>query len=149
MPGEKMLTPKQHSFVLAYLELGNATEAYRRCYKASNNQKTNERNAHKLVHNPKVISEIAKLRMPRNKAISRTIEDSIKEQEKAMEMAEATGSVAAYAAASMNKAKLLGYLVERQDVRQLIISHNDVMPDLGAIWARVTSEDAEVKLITN
>ena len=33
MPG---LTPKQSAFCLAYIETGNASEAYRRCYSAEN-----------------------------------------------------------------------------------------------------------------
>ena len=36
MSNEK-LTPKQEAFCLAYLETGNASEAYRRCYNTSTN----------------------------------------------------------------------------------------------------------------
>jgi phage terminase small subunit len=57
------LTPKQEAFVLAYLETGNASEAYRQCYDVSPDTKPNtvEKRACELLKNGKVAGRIAAL----------------------------------------------------------------------------------------
>src|SRR5215468_10217190 len=56
------LTPKQEAFILAYLETGNASEAYRRAYNASGmNAATINREAHSLLEHPKVAPRIREL----------------------------------------------------------------------------------------
>lgn len=57
------LTPKQESFCLAYLETGNASEAYRQCYEASRSSaKTITESASKLLAQPNISARIAELR---------------------------------------------------------------------------------------
>ena len=58
-----MLTYKQESFVVAYVETGNATEAYRRAYDTGRMRPaTINRNAHALVRHSKVAARIQELR---------------------------------------------------------------------------------------
>lgn len=53
------LTPKQEAFVLAYLETGNATEAYRRAYDCkSMKEATINREAKALTDNPKIATRL-------------------------------------------------------------------------------------------
>lgn len=59
------LTPKQESFCLAYLETGNASEAYRRSYDTSkSNDATINRKAKELIDNVKITARLAELRKP-------------------------------------------------------------------------------------
>jgi hypothetical protein len=61
MPDE--LTLKQDAFAMAYMETGNASEAYRRAYNAENmKQATVERSACEVFQNPKVSARVTELR---------------------------------------------------------------------------------------
>lgn len=58
------LTPKQEAFAYAYIETGNASEAYRRSYNVSPNAKPNtvEKRACELLKNGKVAGRVAQLK---------------------------------------------------------------------------------------
>ena len=59
----KSLTPKQERFVAAYIETGNASEAYRRAYSAAKmSQQAIEVEGSRLLNNPKVTLRLAELR---------------------------------------------------------------------------------------
>jgi hypothetical protein len=61
--GNGELTPKQEAFCLAYLEMGNATEAYRQAYNAARMaQRTIEKRASELVQAEAVAARLATLR---------------------------------------------------------------------------------------
>lgn len=65
-----MLTPKQENFCLAYLETGNASEAYRRSYNtAKMKPETVCRNAKGLLDDTKIAARIAELRKPIEEAV--------------------------------------------------------------------------------
>lgn len=56
------LTPKQEAFCLAYIETGNATEAYRRSYDVSNMKDTTvNRCAKQCMDNSKIAARISEL----------------------------------------------------------------------------------------
>lgn len=57
------LTPKQEAFAQAYLETGNASEAYRRAYDVSPSSKPNtvEKRACELLKNGKVAGRLSEL----------------------------------------------------------------------------------------
>lgn len=56
------LTPKQESFCLAYLETGNASEAYRLAYAAGKMKpETINRTAKELLDNPKIAARLEEL----------------------------------------------------------------------------------------
>jgi phage terminase small subunit len=141
MPGEKALTPKQAAFARAYLEHGNASLAYKLHYNSANgmNENTIKRNAHALLHNPKVQAELEKLRAPLNNKTTTTLEDLVAEQDEAIAIARESKQAAALSAASMAKAKLLGMLVDRAEVRTGAIDPDEAKPDIAQLWARVAS----------
>ena len=67
---ERKLTPKQHTFVLAYLETGNATEAYRRAYDVSRMKETTIwSNASTLLRNSLVAERLTHLKEQTEQAV--------------------------------------------------------------------------------
>jgi phage terminase small subunit len=144
MPGEKALTPKQAAFAQAYWERKNATTAYQLVY---GNEKTSRttaaRNAHAMLDNPKIIAELDRLKAANTKKVTITIEDLVAEQDVAMQMAKESGNAVAYASASMNKAKLLGMLVDRAEVRTGAIDPDEAKPDIAQLWERVAPKTDE------
>jgi len=59
---DKHLIAKQEKFALLYLELGNASESYRRSYDVGNmDDRTAQKRAQELLHHPGVAARIAEL----------------------------------------------------------------------------------------
>jgi phage terminase small subunit len=115
----KKLTPKQENFCLHYLELGNASEAYRNAgYSKNMSDKTVNEAASRLLKDSKVIARLNELRKPIVEKTMITIEDLIEELEKARKAALGAETVQASAAisATMGKAKLLGFGSEKIDI---------------------------------
>lgn len=111
------LTPKQENFCLAYLETGNASEAYRRAYDASKmSVGAINVEACELLDNPKIALRLAELREPIMKRHAITVDDLLAELEEARQLAMGTESAAPAVAATMGKAKLLGYDKQMIDV---------------------------------
>lgn len=105
------LTPKQENFCLAYLETGNASEAYRRAYDASGmSANATSVEACTLLDNPKIALRLEELRAPIMKRHAITMDDLLNELEEARQLAlgAATPQSAAAVGATMGKAKLLG-----------------------------------------
>lgn len=113
------LTPKQEAFALAYVETGNASEAYRRAYNAVNMKP--EVIANKASALLKRGDVRVRVEMAQAKAVERhetTVDDILRELEEARALA-AGGEKpqpAAMVAASMGKAKLLGMLTDKTEV---------------------------------
>lgn len=79
-PAPLTLTPKQEAFCIAYLETGNATEAYRKTYSVkTKNEASNHRTAKELIDNPKIASRIAELRKPAIEAAQVSAEATLRE----------------------------------------------------------------------
>lgn len=108
---ELNLTPKQESFCQLYIELGNASEAYRQSYDAdSMNSNTVNVKASELLDNGKVAVRIEQIRNEHKKRHNITVDVLLLELEEARRSAldgERVQSAAAVAA-TMGKAKLLG-----------------------------------------
>lgn len=105
------LTPKQENFCLAYLETGNASEAYRRAYDCEGAKpETVNRTAKEVLDNPKIAARLAELREPIMQRHAITVDDLLAELEEARQLAmsAATPQSAAAVGATMGKAKLLG-----------------------------------------
>lgn len=103
------LTPKQENFCLAYLETGNASEAYRRAYDAEKMKPESINvNASKLLSDAKVALRIEELRAPILKRHAITVDDLLAELEEARRLALETEAPAPAVSATMGKAKLLG-----------------------------------------
>lgn len=103
------LTPKQENFCLAYLETGNASEAYRRAYDAENmTPATINVKACELLANDKVTVRLAELREPIMQRHAITVDDLLAELEEARSLAMSIEAPAPAVSATMGKAKLLG-----------------------------------------
>lgn len=128
------LTPKQEAFALAYVETGNASEAYRRSYEADNmSAEAIQVEASRLRDHPKVALFIESMQ-EENKARHRlTVDDLLRELEEARMAAyqQEKPQAAAMVAASMGKAKLLG-LEAPTKVAQTDSQGNDIQPEAQA-----------------
>lgn len=99
-------------------------------------------NASRILKHPLIQEYINKSTARASNRIAVTIETLVDEQAEAMQMAKAGNNAVAYAAASMNKAKLLGMLVDRAIVAQATVDMRELAPDLASIWSK-----AKLKLL--
>lgn len=106
---ELKLTAKQEAFCLAYLETGNASEAYRKAYNAKNMKpETVNRKAKELLDHGKISARLTQLQ---NKAAERneiTVDRLLAELEEARQLALQEGQPSAMVSATMGKAKITG-----------------------------------------
>ena len=106
---KRRFTDKMELFCLAYVETGNASEAYRRSYNTTNMaEKTAQREGYNTLQKPQVQVRIEELR---NQVMDRheiTVDTLLLELEQARRLALETKKAAAAVTATMGKAKLLG-----------------------------------------
>ena len=108
------LTIKQENFCLAYIETGNASEAYRRSYDANAMQEsTINRKAKDLLDNGKITARIAELRKPVVEAAQITLADHLSALERLRDKAEQEGKYSAAVSAEMARGKASGLYVEK------------------------------------
>lgn len=108
------LTPKQEAFALAYVETGNASEAYRRAYDPK--RMTPEAvavEASKLLKHPKVALRVAELQAEHAERHNFTIDDMVRQLDEDRNFARELETPAAAISASMGKAKVLGFLTDK------------------------------------
>lgn len=106
---KRRFTDKMELFCLAYVETGNASEAYRRSYNTANMaDKTAQREGYNLLQNPLVQARIEELRIKVMERHEITVDTLLAELEEARMIGKDTGRASAMVAASMGKAKLLG-----------------------------------------
>lgn len=110
------LTPKQEAFCLAYIEAGNASEAYRLAGYSAGNDKTTHEAASRLLKNSKVIARVMALQQKHVERHQVTVDDLVRELDEARKLALDTEAPAAAVAAIMGKGKLLGLIVDRNQV---------------------------------
>ena len=105
---------------MVYVETGNASEAYRQAYNAEN--MSNEAigvESCRLLDHPSVALKVKELKSGHAKRHELTIDDLVDELEEARQaalLAESPQSSAAVSA-TMGKAKLLGLVVDKSDVK--------------------------------
>lgn len=142
------LTPKQEAFAQAYLETGNASEAYRRAYDVSPSSKPNtvEKRACELLKNGKVAGRLSELQAASAKrhdiTIDRLTEMTLAAFTEAQRISPASGQMQT---SSMIKAaeflgKLHGLVVDKSE-----ISGKDgaaIVPVLNVSVSRNQSEPA-------
>ncbi len=105
------LTPKQEAFALAYVETGNASEAYRRSYNAEKMKpEVIAVKASELLAHGKVSVRVKELQAAHAQRHQVTVDDLLAELEQARQAAltAETAQSSAAVAATMGKAKLLG-----------------------------------------
>lgn len=103
------LTPKQDKFCLAYIETGNASEAYRQAYEAEEMKaETINRKAKELLDNGKITARIEELKAEHAERHKLTVDDLLRELEEARKLAKTKENPNAMTQATMGKAKILG-----------------------------------------
>lgn len=107
---EKPLTQKQEAFALAYVETGNAAEAYRRAYdvKAATQHSSIYVAASRLLDNPKVMLRVKELQEQAAEMCLYTVRDAFTEYEMARQLALQEANPSAAVSAVSGKVKLFG-----------------------------------------
>ncbi|UXZ59905.1 terminase small subunit [Burkholderia multivorans] len=117
MAGTKSLTQKQEEFCLAYIETGNATEAYRRSYDASRmNSASVNRKAKELLDNVKIAARIAELRAPVVERAQITLEQHLADLKALRDKAEQEGKFGPAIQAEIARGKASGLYVDKVDL---------------------------------
>ena len=114
------LTVKQEAFCLSYMETGNASEAYRQSYSAGKMKaETVNRKAKEVFDNGKITARLNELRSMAAKRNEITVDDLIAELEeaRAIAMSGERAQPSAMVSATMGKAKLLGFDVQKVEAQ--------------------------------
>ena len=115
---------------MAYVESGNATEAYRVAYDTRGNDATARRNAFTVLHRPRVTGEVERLQAEHGERHKVTVDRLTEELEAARQLAFQNKSASAAVAATMGKARLHGLLVDKQElVQRPNVSFRMIMPN--------------------
>jgi phage terminase small subunit len=128
------LTPKQEAFARAYVETGNASEAYRHAY-AAGKMSTHavEVEASKLLANPEVTLRVSGLQSEHAARHDITV-DSITAMLKAdRELARSLDQPSAAVSATMGLAKLHGLVVDKAKVNaDVTVTHEQALREIQA-----------------
>ena len=114
------MTPKQEQFARLYVETGNASEAYRQAYNTDNMKPetvTNE--AYKLLQDPDISAMVDNLKAEARQRHAVTVDDLLHEleQARAAALTAPTPQSSAAVSATMGKAKMLGLLVDKTEIK--------------------------------
>lgn len=110
------LTAKQESFCIAYIETGNASEAYRRVYSAEKMKpETVNRKAKDLMDNGKIAARLAEIRQPVVDAAQITLQSHLQRLAELSEAAEEQGQFSAAITAETNRGRVAGLYTEKVD----------------------------------
>ena len=111
------LTPKQEAFALAYLETGNASEAYRRAYDAEGMKPESvNRAAKEVLDNPKIAARLEALRAPVREAAQITLKQHLDDLKRLRDLAEASEKYGPAIQAEVARGKASGLYVEKTEV---------------------------------
>jgi hypothetical protein len=146
-----MLTLKQENFCMAYIETGNASEAYRKAYNAVKMKPESiNRKAKEVMDNVKVTARIKELREPVIKRHAITVDDLIRELEEARSLALVAETVQASAAisATLGKAKLLGLDISKVEITGKDGKAVEVSMTVSAL-SKVKQKTSEMRQIGN
>lgn len=137
------LTPKQDNFCRLYIELGNASEAYRQAYDAEDsNDNVVGVEANRLLDNPKIALKLKQIRDEHMRRHNLTVGDLLAELEEARQAALGAENPQSSAAvsATMGKAKILG--MDKQ-----VIDHqsSDGSMSVGALLQQISGQTLKPK----
>jgi phage terminase small subunit len=115
------LTGKQENFCIAFLETGNATEAYKIAYPKSMAWKSESvrRKAFDVVENGKIQARMEELRAPVVERARITYESHLDELELLRESAKAAENLGVAVTAETQRGKCAGLYVERVEVKNI------------------------------
>ena len=111
------LTLKQESFCQAYVETGNASEAYREAYPRSKKWKPEAVNvaASKMLGNDKVSVRVEELKSRHLYRHDLTVDDLVSDLLRIRQKAETDGQLGVARQSVMDVAKLLGLVVDKEE----------------------------------
>lgn len=131
---DKALTPKQDKFWKKYLELGNASAAYRFCYNCKGMKPASiTRNAHTLLKNTKIAAMLEKAKQKQLEKHEVTLGSLTRELEEHRLLAVKIEAPAAANGSTMAKARLHGKLTETVEVK--IERDHNTISDMDACRA--------------
>ena len=135
----KRLTPKQESFCQKFIELGNASEAYRQSYNCER-MKTSTINsrAKDLRKDGPITARIGELQAEHKERHKLTVDDLVIELEEARKVAKDEGAASAMVAATMGKAKILGFLTDKVDLSS---SDGSMSPQAKPDYSGLTDDE--------
>lgn len=116
------LTLKQEAFCQAFVQSGNADDAYRKVYDCSKDSKdgTIRKEAHKLLRLEHILKRLIELRSKSEQVAIYGLNEAMAEARAAYDLALATGTPSAMVAATQLRAKLAGILVEKREVTNTV-----------------------------
>lgn len=112
------ITAKQEAFARAYVEAGNASEAYRKAYNVGESTKaeTVNKRASELLANGEVTGRVAELQSKASERTMVTVESlTVKLEEARLHALKDEKGASAAVSAIMGMAKLHGLLIDKQD----------------------------------
>ncbi len=113
----KRLTQKQENFCAAYIETGNASEAYRKAYNSvSMSEKTVWEKASRLLKEGKVRARLEELRTPATESAQITLSQHLSKLEELRELAKEEGKYGPAIQAEIARGKAAGLYVERSHI---------------------------------
>lgn len=108
------MTPKQEAFCLAYIETGNASEAYRRAYDCEkSSDATINRTAKELLDNPKITARLQEIRKPAVEKAQITLETHLADLKSLRDKADAAEKFGPAIAAEIARGKASGLYVDK------------------------------------
>lgn len=111
------LTEKQERFCLAYIETGNASEAYRRAYGAENMApSTVNRKAKDVLDNGKITARLQELRAPAVASARLTLEQHLHDLKRLRDKADRSKDFGAAIRAEVSRGKAAGLYVENVNI---------------------------------
>ncbi len=115
------LTPKQEAFALAYVETGSGAEAYRRAYdvRAETGHSSIYVAASRLLSDPKIALRVRELQEQAVELVLYSKKQALEEFEAARSLAMMKEEASAAVAAVTGKAKLFGFMNERQRIEHV------------------------------
>jgi tRNA A-37 threonylcarbamoyl transferase component Bud32 len=137
------MTPKQEAFARAYVETGNASEAYRQCYSAEKmSAQVVNNEASKLLQHHGVTVRVQELQAAAQKRTAITVDYITDMLVRAAKKAEAEAKGAsALVSAAMGLGKLHGHITEKREIKH-VSGVEDLNDDELANLARSGSRGA-------
>lgn len=112
------LTLKQENFCLAYIETGNASEAYRKAYNAEKMKpETVTVKASELMANGNIAVRIKDLRAPVVEKAQITLEQHLNDLKRLRDLAESSEKYGPAITAEMARGKVSGLYVDKVDLK--------------------------------
>jgi phage terminase small subunit len=112
-----MLTQKQDGFCLAYIETGNASEAYRRAYSTGKMKpETVANNAHGLLKRSEITARIDALRAPAVEQAQVTLARHLNDLKRLRDLAEEAQKFGPAIQAEIARGKAAGLYVDRTEI---------------------------------